>query len=506
MVPVLTGRRKLAVGVIAYAMMQFLFAPIIGGLSDRFGRRPVLLTTLFLLGLDYAIMAWAPTLVWLFIGRIISGIMGASWAAANSCVADVAKPEERGKFFGILGGAGASGFVLGPALGGILGEYGERLPFIAASILALIGTAVGILILKETLPTEKRRRFTIARANPLGTILQMAKTPLVLGFLLTIFVLQLAAQAQVAVWAYWLIERFGWSVFEIGISIALYGILLAIVQGGLTGTLIARLGERRTAYFGLMFGIPAYLCFAFAPNDWFVYVGILVGAASGFAFPAMQQMMSNRIAEDAQGELQGAVASTISITSIFGPVMMTSIFGAYADKQGFYFPGTICGWGGDDDRCGIHLRSHRAAILSGRFNRLSWIVAEQAIDACRDKRFHFAFQITMIARVDAAFVVGWQKVIFTAESPRMNYQTCLMGGLNQSRGLVQLTNGVAADHHIFRWTEAVSIFGDLGEAFYRRHIGIAQVINIIGSIVTGDELNQPYFSLFAQSFQVANFK
>lgn len=323
----------------AYAVMQFLFAPIIGGLSDRFGRRPVLLTTLFLLGIDYAIMAWAPDLTWLFIGRIISGIMGASWAAANSCVADVAKPEERGKFFGILGGAGASGFVLGPALGGILGEYGDRLPFIAASILALIGTAVGILILKETLPPEKRRRFTIARANPLGTIIQMAKTPLVFGFLMTIFVMQLASQAQIAVWAYWLIERFDWSVFQIGLSVAMFGILLALVQGGLAGFTISKIGERRSAYFGLMFAVPAYLCFAFAPNDWFVYVGILIGAGSGVAFPALQQMMSNRISEDAQGELQGAVASTISMTSIFGPVMMTAVFGAFADNQGFYFPG-----------------------------------------------------------------------------------------------------------------------------------------------------------------------
>jgi MFS transporter, DHA1 family, tetracycline resistance protein len=323
----------------AYAVMQFLFAPIIGGLSDRFGRRPVLLTTLFLLGIDYAIMAWAPNLTWLFIGRIISGIMGASWAAANSCVADVAKPKDRGKFFGILGGAGASGFVLGPALGGILGEYGDRLPFIAASILALIGTAVGILILKETLPSEKRRRFTIARANPLGTIVQMAKTPLVFGFLMTIFVMQLASQAQIAVWAFWLIERFDWSVFQIGLSVAMFGILLAMVQGGLAGFTITKIGERRSAYFGLMFAVPAYLCFAFAPNDWFVYVGLLIGAGSGVTFPAMQQMMSNRINEDAQGELQGAVASTISMTSIFGPVMMTSVFGAFADKQGFYFPG-----------------------------------------------------------------------------------------------------------------------------------------------------------------------
>ncbi|WP_108810473.1 MFS transporter [Sphingorhabdus sp. Alg231-15] len=323
----------------SYAMMQFLFAPVIGGLSDRFGRRPVLLTTLFLLGLDYAIMAWAPDLVWLFIGRIISGIMGASWAAANSCVADVAKPAERGKFFGILGGAGAFGFVIGPGLGGILGEYGDRLPFIAASILALIGTAIGIVILKETLPEDKRRAFSLSRANPMGSIMQMSKTPLVIGFLSAIFVLQLAAQAQIAVWAYWLIERFDWSKLEIGLSVALFGILLALVQGVLTGPVIARVGERRTALISLMFGMPAYLCFAFAPSDAFVYIGIIIGAASGFAFPAMQQMMSSRISEDAQGELQGAVASMISLTSIFGPVVMTMIFGAYADAEGIYFPG-----------------------------------------------------------------------------------------------------------------------------------------------------------------------
>jgi DHA1 family tetracycline resistance protein-like MFS transporter len=325
--------------IFAYAIMQFLFAPIIGGLSDRFGRRPVLLITLFLLGVDYAIMAWAPDLLWLFIGRVISGIMGASWAAANSCVADVTTPKDRGKYFGILGGAGAMGFVLGPGIGGVLGEYGPRLPFIAASVLALLGTAIGILILKETLPEEKRRRFTLTRANPLGSIIQMAKTPLVLGFLATIFVLQLAAQAQIAIWAYWLIERFEWSILQIGLSVAMFGILLAIVQGGLTGTVIARLGDRRTAMFGLLFGIPAYLIFAFAPSGIFVYVGIVVGAASGFAFPAMQQMMSNRIDESAQGELQGSIASTVSLTSVFGPVMMTAIFSAFADKTGFYFPG-----------------------------------------------------------------------------------------------------------------------------------------------------------------------
>ena len=173
----------------------------------------------------------------------------------------------------------------------------------------------------------------------MGSIVQMSKTPLVLGFLSTIFVLQLAAQAQIAIWAYWLIERFDWSILKIGLSVTLFGILLALVQGILTGRLINRVGERRAAQFGLLFGIPAYLIFAFAPNDWFVFLGIIIGAASGFAFPAMQQMMSSRINEDAQGELQGSIASTISLTSIIGPVVMTGVFGAYADGTGLYFPG-----------------------------------------------------------------------------------------------------------------------------------------------------------------------
>jgi MFS transporter, DHA1 family, tetracycline resistance protein len=177
----------------AYAVMQFLFAPIIGGLSDRFGRRPVLLITLAVLGIDYLVMAWAPNLSWLFIGRIISGVMGATWAAANSCIADSVKPEDRGKAFGLMGGAGASGFVLGPAIGGVLGQYGDRLPFISAAILTLSAAAIGYFILNETLPSEKRRTFEWARANPLGSVFQMAKTPLVLGCLITIFFMQLSA-------------------------------------------------------------------------------------------------------------------------------------------------------------------------------------------------------------------------------------------------------------------------------------------------------------------------
>ncbi len=322
-----------------YALMQFLCAPIIGGLSDRFGRRPVLMATLVAMAIDYAMMAWAPTLAWLFAGRLISGAMGATWAAANSCIADLFPPEERGSKFGLLGGAGASGFVLGPAIGGVLGEFGLRLPFIAASLLALGGAVAGLLLFRETLPLEKRRRFTLARANPLGTILQMARIPLVIRLLGVIFLLQLAGQSQMATWAYFLIEQFKWTPLKIGLSVALFGFMLAIVQGVLTGKLIPKLGERRTAMFGVMFGIPSYLLLAYAGSGAMVYAGIVIGAFGGIAFPAMQALMSHKVDPDAQGELQGAVASMISITAIIGPLIMTRLFAHFSDGQGAYFPG-----------------------------------------------------------------------------------------------------------------------------------------------------------------------
>jgi DHA1 family tetracycline resistance protein-like MFS transporter len=265
--------------------------------------------------------------------------MGATWAAANSCIADLFPPEERGSKFGLLGGAGASGFVLGPALGGVLGEWGLRLPFVAASVLALAGAAVGLFLFKETLPGHKRRRFTLARANPLGTILQMAKIPLVIGMLSVIFLMQLGSQSQMATWAYFLIEQFSWTPLQIGLSVALFGAMLVFAQGFLTGKLIPRLGERRTALYGLMFGMPSYLLLAFAGSGAMVYAGIVVGSFSGVAFPAMQALMSHKVDPDAQGELQGAVASMISITAIIGPIIMSRIFAHFSDDQGLHMPG-----------------------------------------------------------------------------------------------------------------------------------------------------------------------
>jgi DHA1 family tetracycline resistance protein-like MFS transporter len=322
-----------------YALMQFLFAPVIGGLSDRFGRRPVLLATLALLGIDYALMAMAPSLAWLFAGRLISGVMGASYAAANSCIADSIPAERRGAAFGMLGGAGAAGFVLGPAIGGLIGQFGDRLPFVAAAVLCALGAVVGWLRFEETLDPARRRRFDPFRSNPLGTIARMARIPLVIGCLGAIFLMQLASQAQLSVWAYYGTARFGWTPAVTGATIALFGTLMVLTQGVLSGRMIAWAGPVRTATVSLAFAVPSFLTLAFAPSTGVVILGMVIGCVPGLCFPAMQQLMSPRVGEDAQGELQGAIASTISMTAIIGPPLMTGVFAAYADREGLYFPG-----------------------------------------------------------------------------------------------------------------------------------------------------------------------
>lgn len=296
----------------AYAGMQFLCAPFIGGLSDRFGRRPVLLTTLFLLALDYAVMASAPTLAWLVAGRMMSGIMGASWAAANSCIADCIPADRRGAAFGMLGGAGAAGFVLGPALGGIAGEIGTRAPFIIAASLAALGVIGGLVFLRETLPPERRRAFDLARANPLGSLIQMAGTPLVLSCLGVAFFMQLAAQAQMSIWAYWGELEFGWSPTVSGLTVSFYGILIGTAQAVLTGKSIARFGAANTARYSLMLGIPSYLLLAFATGTPMVIAAIMVGALTGMTFPAMQSLMTVRVSDTRCIRILGIVVTTCS--------------------------------------------------------------------------------------------------------------------------------------------------------------------------------------------------
>lgn len=322
-----------------YAAMQFLFAPVVGGLSDRFGRRPVLLGTLALLGVDYALMAAAPNITWLFVGRLVSGIMGASYAAANSCIADSIPPDRRGAAFGMLGGAGAAGFVLGPAIGGLIGQFGDRLPFVAAAVLCTLGVLFGLANLHETLDPARRRRFDPFRSNPFGTLARMARIPLVIGCLAAIFLMQLASQSQLSVWAYYGTAKFGWTPAITGMTVALFGSLLVLTQGVLSGRMIARFGPVRTATVSLAFAVPSFLILAFAPSTPVVILGMIIGCVPGMCFPAMQQLMSPRISENAQGELQGAIASVISLTAIIGPPVMTGVFAAYADDSGLLFPG-----------------------------------------------------------------------------------------------------------------------------------------------------------------------
>ncbi len=335
-------RRAAEVGgllIFAYAFMQFLFAPIIGGVSDTLGRRPVLLVTLSILGLCYVAMAFASSLVWLAVARTLSGIMGAAVVTANSTIADSVPLAERGKRFGILSGAGALGYVFGPAIGGLAGEFDTRLPFVIAAILAFLGFAIGFFLLRETLPPENRRPFSFKRANPLGSLIRISNSKFVLGCLITTFLIYFGAQSQYSIWPYWGALKFGWTPMLAGLSVAFYGILLAISQAYFTGKSIARFGASKTVFWSLSFAVPSYLLLAWAPSNSFVMMAIIVGVIPGMALPALQSLMTAEVDPNAQGELQGAIASTSSLAVILGPIIATQIFSHFSDGVGYYLPG-----------------------------------------------------------------------------------------------------------------------------------------------------------------------
>ena len=324
----------------AYAIMQFIFGPIIGNLSDRFGRRPVLLLSLLAFGIDYVLMGFAPTIGWLFIGRAVAGIAGAAHTTANAYIADVSPPEKRAQNFGLMGAAFGLGFIFGPALGGILGDYGPRAPFFAAALLALVNMAYGLFVLPESLPRESRRPFHWRRANTLGTIIQLRQYPAVVLLAVVHFLWTLGHQVLPATWAFYTQQKFGWSPTEIGFSLAFAGVLMAAVQAGLTRVLIPRLGERVAVLIGLTAAGIGYLGYAFAWHGWMLYPVMVVGMLGGLTFPSLNALMSQRIPKTSQGELQGAIASIFSLTTIIGPVMMTQLFGYFTSPQApVQFPG-----------------------------------------------------------------------------------------------------------------------------------------------------------------------
>lgn len=326
--------------MMVYALMQFLFSTVMGNVSDRFGRRPVLLLTLLLLSVDYMIMAWAPTLVWLFLGRLIAGIAASTYSTCYAAIADSTPAEKRTQTFGIVGAAFGIGFILGPMIGGVLGTFGERLPFVAAGILAFSNLVFGFFRMPETLPVEERRAFSWRRANPAGTLLALRKYPMVLGLVGVYFLFMMGHHSLPSVWAYFTIERFDWDQRQVGYSLAFVGILMAFTQAVLLQRVVPVVGQYKAALIGFVFCIVSFIGYAFASSGWMLYLFLIPGALQGFVMPSINGIMSGQVPANSQGELQGGVASMSSLTAIVSPPLMTWTFSVFsADDAPVYFPG-----------------------------------------------------------------------------------------------------------------------------------------------------------------------
>ena len=324
----------------AYASMQFLFSPIIGSLSDRFGRRPVLLLSLFGFGIDYLFLAFAPTIGWLFVGRIIAGIMGASFTTASAYIADVSPPEKRAANFGIIGVAFGLGFIIGPVIGGILGKYNVQYPFLAAAGLAFLNVTYGYFILPESLAKENRRPLNLKMANPVGTLIQLSKYKSVIGLAVSLFLIYFAVQSVQSVWTFYTIKKFNWNEDWVGYSLGAVGLMVAVVQGGLIRVILPKLGQKRSIWVGLVLYGIGLLLFAFANKGWMMFVILIPYCLGGISGPALQGYMSTSVPANEQGELQGGLTSLMSLSSIFGPLAMTFSFYYFTSPGAPYqFPG-----------------------------------------------------------------------------------------------------------------------------------------------------------------------
>ncbi len=328
--------------VFVYALMQFLFSPVLGNLSDRFGRRPVLLLSLIGLTADYSLMGFAPVIGFLYFGRILSGISGAAVATATAYIADITPPHKRAQRFGLIGAAFGLGFIIGPVVGGELGQIGPRVPFYAAAGLAFANFLFGLFVLPESLPRDRRRPFDIRRANPFGALLALRKYPVVLWLLFGLFLLSLASQAFPSVWNFFTIEVINFSTAQIGRSLGAFGVGFAISQAFLIGPMVKRMGEWRTAMLGLLAAAVAFTGTAFVHTSFGLYGFLMVGALSGLAAPAISSLLSRQVPDNAQGELQGAVNAANSLAAIIGPLAATQLFSYFTTAgkgEPGYFPG-----------------------------------------------------------------------------------------------------------------------------------------------------------------------
>jgi DHA1 family tetracycline resistance protein-like MFS transporter len=324
----------------SYAIMQFLFAPVLGNLSDKYGRRPVLLFSLLGFGLDYVLLAFAPSIGWLFVGRIMAGITGASMTTASAYIADISTPETRAQNFGMIGAAFGLGFIVGPMIGGLLGEMGPRIPFLVAAGLALLNAAYGYFVLPESLDVSNRRAFDWKRANPISSLKNLSRFPAVSGLIISFFLIYVASHAVQSNWSYFNIEKFKWTPKMIGISLAVVGVLVSLVQGLLVRVVNPKIGNEKSVYVGLGLYTIGLVLFGLASQSWMMFAFLIPYCLGGISGPGLQAIISGTVPANEQGELQGSLTSIISITSIVGPLVMSNLFAFFTGPIApFYFPG-----------------------------------------------------------------------------------------------------------------------------------------------------------------------
>lgn len=303
----------------AYAFMQFIFSPLIGNLSDRFGRRPILLISVLGMSLDYLVMYFAPDLWWLVIGRAVSGIFGASFTSASAYIADISTPDKRAQNFGMIGAAFGIGFVIGPAIGGLLSDFGARTPFLVAAFFSMANFIYGFIVLKESLPVENRRTFEWKRSNPFGALKQIKRFEKLKYLFLVSFLTILTTMCVHSTWNFYSMEKFGWTTKEVGISLAVVGVCFGVVQGALTGKIVAKMGQRNAAKLGLFLSIFVLMGMGLIYEGWMMYAIILPYAFTGIVDPAIRSIISGQVQSNEQGELQGIFTSLMSLAEIIGP-------------------------------------------------------------------------------------------------------------------------------------------------------------------------------------------
>lgn len=324
----------------SYAIMQFIFAPVLGVLSDRYGRKPILLIALFGLGVDYLIHAFAPTLIWLFVGRILAGMCGASITVATAYIADISTAEKKAENFGMIGAAFGLGFIIGPVIGGLAAKWSIQLPFFIAAGLTFLNFIYGSFILPESLNQENRRKVNWKKANPMGSFFLLKRNSVIAGLAIAFFLLYLASYSVQSTWTFYSMLKFEWDEAMVGYSLAFVGVIVAIVQGVLVKHTVRWWGEQKTIFIGYVLWTLGLILFAFASNGWLLFLYCLPYCLGGIASPTLQGTVSNQFEKNEQGELQGAMTALISLTAIFGPIVMTAIFYHYTQESNtLYFPG-----------------------------------------------------------------------------------------------------------------------------------------------------------------------